>query len=213
MWKCGWRHRVKTFRLLLGSVAVCIAFAVPTALAEQLTHDENFRDAEAGDASALLKLKTQAVRGDPVSQVELASMYMIGVSVPKDYAKAIKWNRAAANQDVPNAEINLGLMYAAGLGTKQDYAQAARWWHKAANQGNAWGEYFLARLYLSGHGVEADRMQAYKWLELSKENSKPGSKVYDQADHDLKNLEKAMGHRQIAKAKQATLAWAATHRH
>lgn len=106
-----------------------------------------FRKAEAGDGRALATLKTQATQGDARSQLELGSMYMLGVGVQKNYVEAIKWNRRAAGQGVPEAQINMGLMSSAGLGMKQDYELAAQWFRKAADEGNLWGQYFLARLY------------------------------------------------------------------
>jgi hypothetical protein len=83
----------------------------------------------------------------------------------KDYAKAAKLFRKAAEAGNASAQFELGLIYDDGQGVAQDYKQAMAWYEKAAAQGNAPAQYNLGVLYGQGHGVAQDPKQAASWYE------------------------------------------------
>ena len=52
----------------------------------------------------------------------------------KDFARAAKSFRKAAEQGFPQAQGMLGLMYFNGQGVPKDRAEVVRWYRKAAEQ-------------------------------------------------------------------------------
>ncbi len=62
-------------------------------------------------------------------------MYEQGRGVEIDYAKALKWYRKAAKQDLAIAALGLGSMYEKGTGIPKNAAKATQWYRKAAAQG------------------------------------------------------------------------------
>jgi hypothetical protein len=81
----------------------------------------------------------------------------------KDYARAVKSFRKAANEGNPDAQFNLGVLYSRGHGVPQDHEQAAKWYRKAAEQGDAPAQSMLGYMYLKGQGVPQDYQQAMFW--------------------------------------------------
>ena len=110
----------------------------------------------------LAKIKKKAGAGDADAQFDLGYMYYHGYSVPKDYAKAVKWFRLAADQGDAKAQRNLGCMYQRGQGVPKGNAKAVKWFRKAAEQGNADAQCNLGRMYESGYSVPKDYAKAMK---------------------------------------------------
>jgi hypothetical protein len=100
-------------------------------------------------------------------EYNLARHYYNGDGLDKDYAKAAKWFRKAAEKGNATAQFYLGLMYYNGEGVPQDYAEAAKWYRKAADQGRADAENNLGVMYRNGQGVPQDYVEAYKWYNLA----------------------------------------------
>ena len=84
--------------------------------------------------------------------------------MPKDFAKAAKWSRKAADQGSAVAQGLLGEMYSSGQGVTQDYAKAVKWLRKAADQGFVPAQLDLAAVYSHGLGVPKDYAETAKWL-------------------------------------------------
>jgi len=101
--------------------------------------------------------------GLAAAQANLGSMYLNGQGVPKDYAKAIKWYRKAADQKSAYAQGSLGWMYQNGLGVQKDDAEAVRWYRMAADQGNAAAQYSLGLAFENGRGVPRNEAEALEW--------------------------------------------------
>ncbi len=55
--------------------------------------------------------------------------------MPRNYAEAAKWYRAAADLGMARAQYNLGYMHAKGRGVGQDYVLAHMWYSLAAGSG------------------------------------------------------------------------------
>ena len=79
-------------------------------------------------------------KGDSMAQTGLGSLYQ---NVFKDYKKANKWFRLAANQGNEFSQTNLGRQYAGGYGVTKDFREANKWLLKAAEQGNDEAQVFL----------------------------------------------------------------------
>ena len=83
----------------------------------------------------------------------------------KNVGEAIRWIKAAADQEHPPAQKELGDRYKTGRGLNRDYTVAADWYRKAADQSHPLATYELAELYYRGRGVEKDRVRALEFYE------------------------------------------------
>jgi TPR repeat protein len=83
----------------------------------------------------------------------------------KDYQRAYREWKAAADAGQAEAEFDLGVLYAQGLGVRRDLTVAAAWYRKSAEQGNAQAEYALGQLYYRGWGVPRDEADALQWFQ------------------------------------------------
>ena len=81
----------------------------------------------------------------------------------KDYAKAMKYARIAADRGNTDAMVDVGNMYRLGYGVEKNQAEAVKWFRKAAEQGNAGAQYNLGYSYVSGSGIEKNQTEALKW--------------------------------------------------
>jgi soluble lytic murein transglycosylase-like protein len=70
-------------------------------------------------------------------KVALAMQYEGGVSVPRDYGRALSLYCEAARHGDPRAFYGIGWMYLNGRGVARDDATAAMWLRKAADRGVA----------------------------------------------------------------------------
>ena len=52
----------------------------------------------------------------------------------RNYAKAIRWYRLAADQGDARAQFNLGVSYAEGQGVEKDYVSSYMWFNLAASR-------------------------------------------------------------------------------
>ena len=81
-----------------------------------------------------------------------------------DYAQAMRWALAAAEQGVAASMTRIGLLYNNALGVERDVALAAKWWRRAALLGDADGQAMLGAAYHLGAGVARDPVAALAWL-------------------------------------------------
>jgi TPR repeat protein len=122
----------------------------------------------AGDFEAAASdFMEEAEMGVARAQSHLAALYVGGLGVPRDEAKAFLWFRRAAEQGYANAQYNLGYMYREGRGVPRDYAKAAEWFRRAAERGQGDAQGLLAMMYERGTGVPKDAVQAYAWYNVS----------------------------------------------
>ena len=130
-------------------------------------------------------------RLDADAQCSLGFRYAEGKGIAKDYSKALKWVRKAAEQSQARAQYRLGHMYAEGKGVPQDDQEAVKWYRKAAEQGEAdaqhviglgflWcrkaaeqghaeAQYRLGYMHDRGVGVPHDYQAAVKWYRKAAE--------------------------------------------
>jgi TPR repeat protein len=149
-------------------------------------------------------LLAKAQRGDPSTQMWLASAYEQGWFGSMNYPEALKWFRRSAGQGDPDAQNSLGQMYENGEGVTQNYTLAAKWYRRAAEHylgGAGQGRNNLGMLYLSGQGVPRDYLQAYMWFKLSGFNSNPNLSV----------TKAQMMPAQVVEAERLVTAWKTQH--
>jgi TPR repeat protein len=85
----------------------------------------------------------------------------------KDYQRAYREWKAAAEAGQPEAQFDLGLLYAQGLGVQRDMTVAANWYRKAAEQGNAEAQFALGQMYSRGWGIPRDMADAIRWIQMA----------------------------------------------
>jgi hypothetical protein len=81
---------------------------------------------------ALQTLIPLAQKGDPQAQYELAGFYHYGYVGSNDFAKALKWYRASAQQGYADSMVGLSVMYLGGQGVAKDRREAFVWLNLAA---------------------------------------------------------------------------------
>jgi TPR repeat protein len=109
-------------------------------------------------------VRYHAEQGDASAARWLGFWYGLGSNgLPQDYAKAIQWDRLAADHGLDDAENNLGICYWKAPGAT-DYAKAFVWFKKSAAQGYSEGEFDLGRCYQEGKGAAVDLKQAARWF-------------------------------------------------
>jgi TPR repeat protein len=121
------------------------------------------------DGKRFEELKAKAEAGDADSEYQLGFRYCNGEGVPKDFSKAVKWFRKAADQSNVQAETALGYCYATGQGVAKEHTEAAKWYRKAAEQNFAQAEFNLGNCYANGQGVAKDDAEAVKWYRKAAE--------------------------------------------
>ncbi|MBO7051556.1 MAG: SEL1-like repeat protein [Prevotella sp.] len=87
----------------------------------------------------------------------------------KEYDKALKYFRKAANANYDEAQNALGYMYDYGTGVDKDDRQAVYWYRKSAEQGNARAQSILGSMYDNGTGVEKEEKLAVYWYHKAAE--------------------------------------------
>jgi hypothetical protein len=113
---------VRSWRAIL-LVAVVLGYPLP-AIASQ---DANPRPGAPANGAA----------GAAHDMVALAMRYESGLSVPRDYGRALTLYCEAARRGDPRAFYGLGWMYLNGRGVARDDATAVMWLRKAAGRGIA----------------------------------------------------------------------------
>ncbi len=103
------------------------------------------------------------------------TLNVLDEGVAQDYAEALQWFRAAAEQGFVDAQYNLTLMYANGEGVAQDLEEAARLYRSAAEQGLAQAQVNIGVMYARGEGVAQDFAQAYAWIGTAAVQGLPGT--------------------------------------
>jgi TPR repeat protein len=85
----------------------------------------------------------------------------------KDYGRAYKEWKAAADAGQAEAQFDLGVLYAQGLGVRRDLTEAAYYYRRSADQGNAEAQFALGQMYSRGWGAPRDAADAVRWLQMA----------------------------------------------
>jgi PPM family protein phosphatase len=140
----------------------------------------DFDEIDASRAVSACQKALQLLPADAKYQYLLGRAY----HAQKDYQKAIKYYRQAAELGYARAQNNLGWMYAMGAGLPLDFQQAVAWSQKAAEQGHADAQYNLGLCYEYGGGVPIDIRQARYWYQKAAEQG------HERAINHLQDLDK-----------------------
>ncbi len=98
------------------------------------------------------------------SYANLALVFQREKIVPRDDARAFRYNKLAADGGFANGLVGLGIMYRDGIGVRWDEAEAVRLFREAENRGSARAMFMLYLAYREGKGVRTDYAVARNWL-------------------------------------------------
>ena len=115
-------------------------------------------------------LRKAALEGDPKAQFIVASSYLGGRVVKRDFAKAAQWYAKAAAQGLPVAQYRLGTLYERGRGLPRDAARARHWYERAARAGNVKAMHNLAVILADNKDGKADYAAAAHWFKAAAEH-------------------------------------------
>ncbi len=119
-------------------------------------------------------LRAAAAGGDANAQFVIASRYLDGKTVERDFRKAAEWYRKAATQGLAPAQYRLGTLYERGHGVTKDLDAARQWYEGAAANQNVKAMHNLAVIYANNDNSDAQFDKAAKWFNAA-------------ADHGLKD--------------------------
>lgn|GEM_PF-942316 len=111
--------------------------------------------------STIYKLATE--HNDRSAQYLLGKKYLLGKSVERNMAEAIKWLELAAAQNHKKAQYSLGKMYLYGEGVAANYIYALDYLSKAANANHVGAQFELGNYYAMGVVGPKNYQKAVKW--------------------------------------------------
>ena len=98
----------------------------------------------------------------------------------KEYDKALKIFKMAADRGYASCIANIGLMYYYGRGVPSDVNEAARLFGEAADKGDAMAQYNLAICLYYGYGVPVNHdLALYYFKKAADQGFRPAKKQYD----------------------------------
>jgi len=110
----------------------------------------------------LPRIQELADSGNPYFQEVIGAA---ALEIEKDYPKAYRYLKLAADARIPSAQRALGHMLALGRGVEKDLEMSVALFRKAAEAGDPFAKYNLAGLYLRGVGVPESHEKAVQLLE------------------------------------------------
>ena len=110
-------------------------------------------------------LRQAAFKGNSSAQFVVATRYVNGKQLKRDYAKAAVWYQRAATGGLAPAQYRLGTLFERGNGVPKDLNAARLWYERAAESGNVKAMHNLAVIYASPNGGLTDYAKAMKWFE------------------------------------------------
>ncbi len=112
---------------------------------------------------ALAHFEPMVKQRHSLSETALGLMYMNGMGVPKDPARAASLFARAASSGNSAAANYLGILHQAGVGVPLRLDLAFKWFRQSAEGGYPEGELNLGIMYEEGLGVSVDYEQAAAW--------------------------------------------------
>lgn len=155
------------------------------------------------DTMQVADLINHAKSGNQQAQFYLAKRYQKGQGVQQNYAQALQWYTAAANQDIAPAQLNLAFMYIRGEGVQPNAQQARYWLEKAARRGDNRASYTLAML----DEKERKLVDAYKWYDLASRDGMLSNEVRSRAQSKIGQLALNLSSQDIANARSRADSW------
>lgn len=118
----------------------------------------------------VIDLIGMAQKGYMSAQSKLGCRYYDGNGVKKDFSKALKWFKKAAEQGDDVSQTYLGVCLIEAIGIEKNIEEGLFWIRKAVEKGNARAENALGFCFWVGWGMDKDDYQAFKWFKLAAEH-------------------------------------------
>ncbi|MDH5571334.1 MAG: sel1 repeat family protein [Gammaproteobacteria bacterium] len=123
-----------------------------------------------------------ANQNNPDALYNIGLLYMKGLGVKQDYAKAKKIFKQAAQYGSVDAAYNLGVMYKTGLGAHPSTKDAIYWWKQAAEYGHADSQFNYGVMQAYGNGVKRNEKAAIElWLMAAEQGHEGAIQAMAQA--------------------------------
>ena len=119
------------------------------------------------------------------AQFQLSWLFLRGLGVTQDNARALMWLKKAANQELDLAQVGLGLMYLKGVGVTKNYEEAFRWFRRGAELGYPDAQGHLGIMYFKGDGTPRNNVEAYTWIKLASEKDSKYLRMFDKVTNAL----------------------------
>jgi len=97
----------------------------------------------------------------------LGFLYLEGIGVERDFAKAVVYFTEARDRSNPAGTVNLAQMYLNGWGIPKNPAEAAKILTAVAERGYSIAQAYLGMMYRDGIGAPQSDELALKWLKKS----------------------------------------------
>jgi TPR repeat protein len=149
-------------RLLILALTLGLGAPALAANAEDLFRQGHYKEAVAAFQKA-------AGRGDMLASFRLGEIYIDGVVVGRDYAKAAKYLKAPALAGHAEAQSEYAMLLDNGWGVTRSRADAAKFYLKAAERGVPAAMFNIGAMLETGEGIKSDVVQAFKWYRLAYE--------------------------------------------
>lgn len=122
-------------------------------------------------------LQSAAMHGFAPAQAQLAQIYLDGVLVAPDPARAARLFRDSAEQHYVWGQYGYALALQSGTGTPRNLQDAANWMEKAADQGLPDALFDFATMLEMGLGVPSDKKRANLLIHQAAELGEPRAMV------------------------------------
>ena len=126
-------------------------------------------------AQSLPGLKKLVETGDADAQGKLGVLYVMGVAVGQDFAKAMALFQKAAGAGNVKAQADLAGAYLAGKSLAINPTLAGEWFEKAAQAGHGPAQIQLGILCIQARGRRQDIAAGIKWIETASRSGHPVS--------------------------------------
>jgi localization factor PodJL len=113
------------------------------------------------------QLRADAAAGNPQAQFIIASRFMDGERVTRDFDQAALWYEKAAASGLAPAQYRMATLFERGRGVTRDMAKALEWYEKAAALGNVRSMHNAAVIAAGSDVGKADYAKALKWFSLA----------------------------------------------
>lgn len=156
-----------TFLLLAGSATVQAGSTDADPLSDY--HTGMRFHATGNIPKAMESFRRGANKGEPNSEMALATYYYLGDGVKPDYELALELLQSASSKGSPAADYLLSQMYEDGKGVERDVDQALEYLISAAYACFRPAQLELADRHQVGKGVREDYLQTLAWLTMAGE--------------------------------------------
>jgi localization factor PodJL len=113
------------------------------------------------------QLRNDAATGDTAAQFIVASRFMDGERIQRNFEQAAVWYEKAANAGLAPAQYRIATLYERGRGVNRSLPTALEWYRKAAALGNVRSMHNAAVLLAGTELGKPDYTEAKKWFSLA----------------------------------------------